>query len=255
MSSTSPSVAATVTALLALTTPFVAPPGCPRFTTTSIPDTTSIDGVAGVLFADDPLCHPDGWANVVPESRMDFSPGVCPSGWVYYNMRGVEESDKFTAACCDSGYDFINFGLLKHQWLVTPYINDGCGRWTSRLDGDAGLDNATMTGSSSTLLVHSAWRITWRASDIPTLTPQPPSLTSNMRVPTWTPGEVIPDGKYDLNIENGDSAHNRAWKSLGLFVMIGVPIIGSLILVSCVFCCARSTIRKGFIGPYGGDYM
>lgn len=101
MSTTSPSVAATVTALLALTTPFVAPPGCPRFTTTSIPDTTSIDGVAGILVADDPSCHPDGWANVVPESRMRFSPGVCPSGWVYYNLREVEETDKFAAACCD----------------------------------------------------------------------------------------------------------------------------------------------------------
>jgi hypothetical protein len=67
MSSSAPSVAATVTALLALTTPFVAPPGCPSFTTTSV-DTSSVDGIAAVLVADDPAYHPDGWPDVVLES-------------------------------------------------------------------------------------------------------------------------------------------------------------------------------------------
>jgi hypothetical protein len=100
MSSSPPPVAATVTALLALTTPFVAPPGCPSFTTTSV-NTSSIDGVAAVLVADDPSCLPDGWADVVPESRMSFNPAVCPSGWVYHSIANGDETDKFTAFCCD----------------------------------------------------------------------------------------------------------------------------------------------------------
>ncbi|RNJ52088.1 hypothetical protein D7B24_004410 [Verticillium nonalfalfae] len=238
MSSTSPSVAATVTALLALTTPFVAPPGCPRFTTTSIHDTSSIDGVAAVLVADDPSCYPDGWADVVPESRMRFSPGVCPSGWVYYGMGRAGAPAGFTAACCDSGYTLINF---EHNELVASYINDGCGRWTSRLNTDTGLDNATITGS--TLLVHRALAITWQASDIPTLTPQPPSITSGMRVPTWTPGEVIPDGKYD-RYEDVEVDNNQLPASLYMFICIGIPLISFSCICSCVVCCVRSSKKK-----------
>jgi hypothetical protein len=100
MSSSTPSVAATLTALLALTTPFVAPPGCPSFTTTSV-DISSVDGIAAVLVADDPACHPDGWPDVVLESRMQFSPAVCPTGWVYHSIAEGGSSDKFTAFCCD----------------------------------------------------------------------------------------------------------------------------------------------------------
>jgi hypothetical protein len=102
MSSSPPSAAATVTALLALTTPFVAPPGCPIFKTTSVDISSgSTDGVATVLIADDPSCLPDGWADVVPESRGRFNPGVCPSGWVYHNIADGDVADKFTAFCCD----------------------------------------------------------------------------------------------------------------------------------------------------------
>ena len=85
----------TTTALLALTTPFVAPPGCPVFRTLG-----SIDAVT-VLVADDPSCMPGGWDDIAPESRFSFNPGVCPSGWVYYNIADGESIDEFTAFCCD----------------------------------------------------------------------------------------------------------------------------------------------------------
>jgi hypothetical protein len=102
MSSSSPSVAATATALLAFTTPFVAPPGCPIFRTTSVNISSgSIDAVATVLVADDPSCMPDGWTDVVPESRLRFNPGVCPSDWVYHDIADGDATDKFTAFCCD----------------------------------------------------------------------------------------------------------------------------------------------------------
>lgn len=60
-----------------------------------------MDGVAAVLIADDPSCFPDGWADVVPESRMSFSPAVCPTGWVYHDIGEGDATDKFTAFCCD----------------------------------------------------------------------------------------------------------------------------------------------------------
>ncbi|VBB73718.1 Putative protein of unknown function [Podospora comata] len=233
MSSSLPSVAATVTALLALTTPFVAPPGCPSFTTTSV-DTSSIDGVAAVLVADDPSCLPGGWADVVPESRMNFNPAVCPSGWVYHSIANGDETDKFTAFCCD-------------RELVRGKITNGCGRWTTRLNSDSGSDAATITGAdaaSSTLLVHNAWAITWSASDIPNLTPQPPSITNSMLVPTWTPGDVIPDGKYDRSSPSGDNRNNFLPVNAQWFLMVGMPIIGALLIGSCVFFCVRNSKKK-----------
>ncbi|KAK4194243.1 hypothetical protein QBC40DRAFT_291131 [Triangularia verruculosa] len=243
MSSSSSSVAATVTALLALTTPFVAPPGCPSFTTASV-DTSSIDGVAAVLVADDPSCLPNGWADVVPESRMNFNPAVCPKGWVYHSIAGGDATDKFTALCCDSGYDYLFF---KHRELVPERMTNYCGRWTSRLNLDSGSDSATITGAdaaSSTLLVHNAWEITWFASDIPNLTPQPPSITNRMLVPTWTPGEFIPDGKYDRSSPSGDNRNNFLPQEAQWFLIIGMPIIGALLIGSCIFCCVRSSKKK-----------
>lgn len=100
MSSSPPSVAATATAL-ALTTPFVAPPGCPIFSTTTVDVSSgSIDGVATVLVGDNPSCLPKGWGDVVRESRAMFDPGVCPSGWVYHDMANGDATYKFTAFCC-----------------------------------------------------------------------------------------------------------------------------------------------------------
>ncbi|KAM0326925.1 hypothetical protein ACHAQA_006045 [Verticillium albo-atrum] len=242
MSSSSTSAAATVTALLAITTPFVLPSDCPRFTSINVD--TSIEGVAAVLVADDvPSCFPDGWADVVPESRMYFNPGVCPSGWVYHDMGNGEASDKFRAYCCDSGFDYLSF---NHSELVTKDIFNACGRWTSRLDSGFGSDASNMTSDNaagSTLLAHKAWSIAWYSSDISSLTPQPPSITNDMLVPTWTPGEVIPDGKYDLS-PNGDNVNYFLPENVQWFLMIGMPIIGALMIGSCVFCCVRSSKKK-----------
>ncbi|KAL2141986.1 hypothetical protein VTI28DRAFT_1722 [Corynascus sepedonium] len=245
MSSSPPSVAATVTAPLALTTPFVVPPGCPIFRTTSVDISSgSIDGVVTVLVADNPSCMPDGWADVVPESRMRFNPGVCPSGWVYHSIADGDATDKFTAFCCDRGYEYRYF---EHRTLLQSKITHACGRWTSKLNSDSGSDAATITGvdaASSTLLVHNAWALTWSASDIPNLTPQPPSITNAMLVPTWTPGEFIPPGKYDRQSPSGPNRNKFLPKGAQWFLMVGMPIIGALLIGSFVFCCVRNSKKK-----------
>jgi len=38
---------------------------------------------------------------------------------------------------------------------------------------------------------------------MPNLTPQPPTITNSMLIPTWVPGEVVPDGKYDRESASG----------------------------------------------------
>ncbi|KAH6856632.1 hypothetical protein B0I37DRAFT_79822 [Chaetomium sp. MPI-CAGE-AT-0009] len=243
MSSSPPSVAATVTALLALTTPFVAPPGCPSFTATSF-NTSAVDGVGAVLVADDPSCLPKGWADVVPESRMNFDPAVCPSGWVYHSM--AVSYDLFTAFCCDSGYTYLDFEHRGSE-IAPEEITNGCGRWTSGLNSDSGSDAPSITdadAASSTLLIHNAWAITWAESDIPNLTPQPPTLTNSMLVPTWIPGEVIPDGKYDRSPSGVDRPKLLPENAGEWFLLVGMPSIVALSIGSCVFCCVRSCCKK-----------
>ncbi|EAQ85447.1 predicted protein [Chaetomium globosum CBS 148.51] len=229
----SSSAAATATALPAFTTPFVAPPGCPIFRTTSVDVSSgSTNVVITVLVADDPSCMPDGWDDVVPESRLKFNPGVCPSGWVYHDIADGDATDKFTAKCCD-------------RTLVQSKIPHACGRWISGLNSDSGSDAvATTTGvdiARSTLLVHYGWGITWSASDIPNLTPQPPSITHRMLVPTWTPGDVIPPGKYDRESASGPNRNYFLDGPAMWFVVVGLPIIGALLIGSCIYCCVRGT--------------
>jgi len=101
------SVAATATALLALTTPFVQPPGCDsHFTLTNVPtyinnrdDVTSMISVLSSL----PVasCYPSGWDTVMSQSRFRFSPAVCPHSWTYYEMAGLSSIPISTAFCCD----------------------------------------------------------------------------------------------------------------------------------------------------------
>ncbi|POR39607.1 hypothetical protein TPAR_00203 [Tolypocladium paradoxum] len=242
MSSSSPpssaGATATVRKLLALTTPFVQPSGCSQWTPTSV-DTSTFTGskaIAAVLMSSqDPSCYPSGWADVVPVHRFSFSPGVCPSGWVYHSMaeEGVKRTS--TANCCESGFNYLDF---EHRELVSDKTRR-CGRWTT------GIATGTGDGRSEggrTLLVHEAWIITWAASDTSTLSPVPPTLTNSMIVPTWTPGQVIPDGEYDQMPPSDRSRFLP--ESAQWFLMVGMPIIGALLIGSCVFCCVRSSKKK-----------
>jgi hypothetical protein len=109
------------------------------------------------------------------------------------------------------------------------------------------------------LSIHPAWHIAWEQSELTMMTPKPPTLvsyafrriqsrecrltimkTSNMRIPTWTPGQKIRDGQYD----NGGYGpgqprdNNSIGGALFYFVTIGVPIIfGFLIIFACYCCC------------------
>ena len=139
-----------------------------------------------------------------------------------------------------SGYVYRTY---EHRTLIQSKVNHGCGRWTSRMNSDSGSDAAT-TGAnptSSTLLVYNAWMLTWSDSDIPNLTPRPPSITNRMLVPTWTPGEVIPPGKYDRESPDGPNRNYFLDERVQWFLMVGMPIIGALLIGSCVFCCVRES--------------
>ena len=87
---TTPTIRGTLTALLALTTPFIPPNPCP--TVQELTSFTAIDNYANttniidLLFSnpsavDYTSCQPPGWASVTEPLRQSFSPAVCPSDW------------------------------------------------------------------------------------------------------------------------------------------------------------------------------
>ena len=62
-----------------------------------------------------------------------------------------------------------------------------------------------------------------------------------MLVPTWTPGEVIPPGKYDRLSPSGLDRNYILSEPIMWFVVIGMPIIGALLISSCVYCCVQGS--------------
>ncbi|KAG5655222.1 hypothetical protein KAF25_001975, partial [Fusarium avenaceum] len=188
------SVTATAAALLALTTPFQQQTGCnSHFTTTSFISTDNGTTYTLPLVISEQVnsCYPSGWDSAVPESRLCFSPAVCPSGWTYYDMEENRERAS-TAFCCDSGYSY----LLTDN-IVSDIFSTACGRWMSNNTMSFNSDDGKSMTMENTFVVHEAWAITWMSDDTSTLTPSLPTLTNGKRVPTWTPGQVIPDGEYD----------------------------------------------------------
>ncbi|CAJ0538944.1 Ff.00g068040.m01.CDS01 [Fusarium sp. VM40] len=235
---------ATATQLLALTTPFKQPRGCDsHWERTSILSTEGDTSTVLVLLSKAvPSCYPSGWEDVVPESRWNFNPAVCPSGWTYYDMAEDREMGVSTASCCNSGYTRLN----DDDWELVAYdiSTYHCGRWVQNTDELSTTSNAEAASSVSTirtLMLHKAWSISWNASDTSTMTPKLPSLTNKMEVPVWTPGQDIPKGKYDESlVEDGPLSGVT-----GRFLLIGLPIIGVFfVLLGAWICFVRHKRRQ-----------
>ncbi|KAF0332008.1 hypothetical protein GQ607_000024 [Colletotrichum asianum] len=241
---------ATSISLLTITTPWVEPSDCASQWTTS---TVSYEMYGGTTVTQEytisnpaATCYPSGWDGFAPEHRLRFRPGVCPDGWVYNDMAEPITRVVSTAHCCQrfvivtllqitrakpltkihrsSGFDGLGTRTLRSLSTLAPLCAKS--EWTT-----AG------TRSGPRTLVHDAWIVTWAKSDTATLTPKLPTLTSGMRVWTWTPGEKIPKGRDDANkVDNGVQYMSQGvlW-----FLMVGMPIIGALMISSCVWCCVR----------------
>src|SRR4051794_7254986 len=99
---------------------------------------------------------------------------------------------------CNQEVYFSGYTPLKDRdWdiaLSESYSTKNCGRWTQNTDARTNPGNSETGG---TLVLHEAWTVYWNKSDTSTLTPQLLTLTNNMNVPTWTPVDEIPDGKWD----------------------------------------------------------
>ena len=83
--------------------------------------------------------------------------------------------------------------------------------------------------------------MSWNKTDTATLTPQLPTLTNGMRVPTWTPGEEIPKGKYDEK-EHADGPFGNG---KALTIIVSVTVITFVLIVACIgIKCRRMKERR-----------
>jgi hypothetical protein len=260
------SVTATATALLALTTPFQQQTGCnSHFTTTSFISTDDYGTtytVPLVISEQVNSCYPSGWDSVVPESRLCFSPAVCPSGWTYYEMAENRETAS-TAYCCnrlvckfllsdvfifsflvqdtDTNSTFSGYSFLRTDNIVSDLLSTACGRWISSNAISVNSDDGKSMTVEDAFVVHEAWAITWMSDDTSTLTPSLPTLTNGKWVPTWTPGQVIRDGEYDRHPDDSKEFLDgpAMW-----FVVVGLPIIGFVCILACIGCCVVTQRKK-----------
>ncbi|KZL68951.1 hypothetical protein CI238_09517 [Colletotrichum incanum] len=224
-SSLTTSANATATSLLSIITPWVQPPDCEtQWSTTTVSWTIESTATFQPIAVSNPAasCNPSGWDRFGPQSRLSFSPGVCPTGWEYHGMAEAGSPAASTALCCQRFFGLRN--CVLQSWLT-------------------GFDSAaSATTSQYTVMMHEAWAVTWAASDTATLTPKLPTLTSSMVVPVWTLGQKIREGEYDP-VRPPSSSEYLSHGAL-FFLMIGMPIIGALMISSCVWCCVRKCRRK-----------
>lgn len=61
--------------------------------------------------------------------------------------------------------------------------------------------------------------------------------TSNMLIPTWTPGQHIRSGEYDDGGSGGQRNDSPDYVHLPRFLYIGLSIILVALIASCCCCC------------------
>lgn len=117
-------------------------------------------------------------------------------------------------------------------WTVTPNNYDW--GWNST------TSTVYWTGGRA---YYPPWSVEWVAEDNVTLNPPWPSLTSDMLIPTWTPGMSVVEGFYDNKGKGASSTPPPEQTKLG---KIGIPIIGALagligllLILGLAFGCLR----------------
>lgn len=127
---------------------------------------------------------------------------------------------------------------------MPTFFSNPCAAYGDGKDlDDVGEKDGAGNNLGKTFMVHEGWAITWDKSDTATMTPNLPTLTSEMSVPTWTPGQKIEDGQYDRYRSDSKSSEQWFGKDLYWFLVVGVPVIFVLAVASCVWCGVRKCRR------------
>lgn len=102
-------------------------------------------------------CYPPGFAAVQTSSNLQYSPGVCPSGYLPASSATAPSRSAMTSWCCRSGLKYAqDFGCFTT--ITTPTV--------VRL-------NAESTTTMSTAFVAADWaiQVAWNSADLNLFTP------------------------------------------------------------------------------------
>lgn len=98
------------------------------------------------------------------------------------------------------GGTILRGGAGTYTESSSPYYGASSAFTYERIRASTGPEQDLITRIwtiSEANILRRPFPISWDESHRSTLSPMPPTLTSNMRIPTWTPSMVIEDGKYD----------------------------------------------------------
>lgn len=185
-------LAATVTAFLALTTPFVPPQSCKHgyeIITDTISSSDNVFLVSDPANPDYTSCQPHQYRS---ESSHSYSPGVCPDSWIYINMAThdiittkVSGSSIVpltriisTAHCCLPRYTVViettgPLASLGPFCLEDYKMHNEATPYSTLIKSDGAAEVF-----STRREIHPAMWIAWESADVSTLSPSPPDLVS-----------------------------------------------------------------------------
>ncbi|KAJ6787952.1 hypothetical protein PWT90_11052 [Aphanocladium album] len=247
-----------------LTTAFVAPTSCDNtFLATTVTGTSHAN--AGLVteyelqYSSEKGCQPTGATDPI-ERGKSYSLAVCPSGWTAHSLGasttyGMKDKDvQFTATCCSSGFSVTHdysAAYSPNSYVCAQSINI-----TSTVRTSGGHTTYT-----SAFRIHAAWPISWKASDVPTLTPTPPPLQStctNVAFETWVPtSSPLPTRQVGFFCReayqhlNNHDVNTSGWRGTFYFLVIGLP----LILIAILLCIGWHFIRRRRRRQRGGKHL
>ncbi|TQV90816.1 hypothetical protein V2A60_002497 [Cordyceps javanica] len=244
------SATATATAS-ALTTPFAVPASCTDYFNTTVTYRDDLKGGTTdyTVYAASPQSTGGCQASAANVHRYGATivvrPGVCPSGWVAYNLKVDDPqyypnpsdaaSVTFQAVCCSSGFS------ATETANSIPSFGPACTRLVSKTQAVT----SGQTTTAVTVSAHAAWQIQWMAKDAPTLTPQPPSmeLCYDVQIPTWTPGAAeAKDRRRCRSLKQSPDKHQYGGL---IYVAIVLPsVIGFLLIMGCICGCVCYRRKK-----------
>lgn len=139
-------------------------------------------------------------------------------------------------------YETAGFGAMSPVCYKSYYSYDPADVTGTLLMGTH--SQVFTTVFTTGLAIYPAWHISWEASDVSNLNPKLPTLTNNMRIPTWLGGDV-PKGLWD-NDGRGRGLSQAPLLGGAAIAMIGVGVLLFACLVGgfgC-FCHKKRKQRK-----------
>lgn len=133
-----------------------------------------------------------------------------------------------------SGYQLRH--VEEHQQQARQIFPNQCERRINdqpeeNQSATATYPNAVPDATHGTLFLHQAWVVTWDASDMATLSPEPPTLYNRQFEPRMeTSQPAASQTSYEQD-------HGSFSASDARFLFIGIPVIVGVILIGCFTLC------------------